>query len=297
MRLGHGVGVVAILLLLSACSQTQFLYERADWMALKWVDGLVDADARQYDAWAEDFAAVLEQHRGEQLPGLLIWLDGAAAAAEVGLNEDTISCLRDQAGGLLEDHARLIVPPAVRVLEDLSPQQVDELAQSMADRNAEYRDDYLVADVRERESRRFERHLERFERWTGRLTDEQRRLVEREVLRLPDTSGPWLEYREQQQQRLLAMLRADAPADELAGFLTRWWVDLADRPDLLVDAAEQVEIGMRALLTRLDASLSDRQRTAVVARLRDLHSDLSGVAAPGLLATASVSGRRCQVST
>ena len=266
-------------------------------MALKWVEGLVEADARQTDAWAEDFAAVLEQHRGEQLPALLAWLDDAAAAAEAGLSEDTIACLRDQAGGLIEDHARLIVPVAVRVLTDLSPRQVDGLVQQMNERNQEYREDYLDADARERESRRTERYLERVERWTGRLTDQQRQLVEHSVQGLPDAAGPWLDYREQQQQRLLSLLRTNAPDDELADYLTRWWADLADRPGVLVDAAGRIETGTRELLVTLDAALSDRQRTKVVKRLRGLHRDLSRAAQPDRLASASMLGRRCQVST
>lgn len=268
--------VIFCVFLLSGCSQTELVYRNADWLAYRWVDRLLDADQAQSEQWSLLFERVMEEHRRELLPQVVALLNQASQQADRGLSADRLGCLWQGADRLIETHGRLIVPAATQVLSGISSEQIEHLNAELEERNAEYRDDYLHPDAAEREAARIERFIERVERWTGELTTEQARLVEAAVQRMPDIAGDWLDYRERQQQRLLALLRADQGAQAVETFLIAWWVEAADRDPRLVNDFQQLRDGWIRMLVELDATLDEQQRDHLLARLTDLRDDLAG---------------------
>ena len=268
--------VIVCTLLLSGCSSTELVYRNADWLAYRWVDRLLDADQAQSEQWPLMFERLLEEHRRELLPHVVALLNQASQQADRGLSADRLGCLWQGADRLMETHGRLIVPTATRVLSGISAEQIEHLHAQLQERNADYRDQYLQPDPAEREAARIERFTERVERWTGELTNEQARLVEAAVRRMPDIAGDWLRYRERQQQRLLALLRADQSARALEAFLTAWWVDAADRDPQLVNDFQRLRDGWIRMLVELGDTLDEQQRDHLLASLTDLRDDLAG---------------------
>jgi hypothetical protein len=130
-------------------------------------------------------------------------------------------------------------------------------------------------DLVERQQARVARYVERIERWIGDLSAGQRRLVEEAVSAMPDVAEGWLDYREEQQQSLLRLLRAGADRVALESFLTAWWVDLDGRPAALVKDSETLSRATLDLVLRLDATLSTEQRTTFLEQLADLREDLA----------------------
>ena len=283
--------------MLSACSRTELVYRNADWLAYRWVDGLLDADQAQSDQWPLLFERVMEEHRRELLPQVVALLNQASQQADRGLSADRLDCLWQGADRLMETHGRMIVPAATQVLSGISAEQVEHLRAELNERNAEYRENYLHPDPVEREEARIGRFTERVERWTGELTTEQARLVDVAVRRLPDIAGDWLAYRERQQQRLLDLLNAGAAPQTLEAFLIAWWVEAADRDPGLVNDFQRLRDGWIRMLAELDTTLDEQQRAHLLESVVDLRDDLAGELDEGFnVASLSGSGLVCSTS-
>ena len=289
--------LVISLILLASCSRAELAYRNADWLAYRWVDGLLNADRTQSERWPRLFEQVMQEHRRELLPQVVALLHEASAQADQGFSAEGLDCLWKDAQRLIEAHARLAVPAAVRVLGDISPDQVEQLGVAMKDRNAGYREAYLNPDPVEREAERVARYAARVERWTGGLSSAQENLVRASVRRMPDMSGEWLRYRERQQQRLLELLREGPDSRTLEGFLVAWWVDQADRGPALVDAYPRMRDGWIEMLAALDSTLDAQQRTRLKARIAELRDDLgSAIDGEVELVSSARTGLSCSVS-
>ena len=216
-----------------------------------------------------------ERIRGERLPVRMLLQVHDELVFEVDDRH------RDEVRGVvcaeMEQVADLAVPLAVRILGDLDPAQYDHLENELADRNADYRDQYLASDPDERHEARVERYTERIERWTGRLDAAQRGLVREAVVAMPDTAEPWFAYRQAQQQRLLELLRGGATPARLERFLTSWWVNLEDRPAALVDGGREIRERGVTLAIALQARLAPYQRRHFVSEVAELRADLGSL--------------------
>jgi hypothetical protein len=272
---------IALLVLLAGCSRTELLYGNADWLAERWVNELIDASAEQQESWRGVFRLAMVEHQRRLLPEVVVLLRRLEADAATGLEADGLRCWVEAADAVYRRHASWAVPAAVAVLRDLTLQQVDHLAAELGRRNEEYRETYLPEDPVARERNRVERYIERIEHWTGALSTGQLRLVQMAVGRMPDLAGHWLDYRRQQQERLLGLLR-DRPGEAaLQRFLADWWIDFADRPPELVGQAERVREAWLVLIVTLDETLDAAQRATVLDNLTDLREDLEAVPQEG----------------
>jgi hypothetical protein len=266
------------LLVLTGCSRTELAYRHADWLLQRWAGDLLDADARQRDAWQALLQQAMDGHRRDLLPTVVALLEDAEEAAGNGLNATELSCWADALDRAYRRHAAWAVPAAVGILADISPDQVEHLAAELAQRNRDYRRRYLADDPVERREARIERYIERIEDWTGDLSTMQLRLVGQAVGAMPDLAEDWLAYREGRQQALLELLRGGADRETLGRFLADWWIDLGGRPAAMQTRTAELRQATIGLILALDGTVSERQRAAFVGRLSALHEDLAGIA-------------------
>lgn len=266
--------MLPIMLYVAACSRAELVYENADWLIYRWAAGLVDATGDQRDAWRERFDVLLDEHRQRLLPEVVALVGVAQQEVERGLNEQSLNCLFDRTDTLYRDHAALAIPLAVGILSEITPAQIDHLAEEFDQRNDDYVEDYLDEDLEKRAAARSERYIERVERWTGRLDDQQRQLIADAVDKMPDTAAPWLAYRRAQQQQLLGLLRSRATPDQLREFLTAWWVEIAQRPPVLTARVLEVRQRSIAVVLAVDAALRPEQRNGLTERVADIRSSL-----------------------
>lgn len=266
--------LLTVLGVVGGCSRAELVYDNADWLIYRWASNLFDATAEQKDAWRGRFAGLLVDHREQLLPRVVDLLGDIESAAQGGLDESALRCLVERTDALYRDHAELIVPVAVGILQELTPRQHEQLAERFSNRNAEYVDEYLDAHLDKRSELRIERYIERAETWLGSLSEAQRLVMAEAIAQMPDTAEPWLAYRRHQQQRLLDLLRTGVSERELTDFLTAWWVELEDRPPALIAAADSVRSQSVALALRIDGSLEPRQRARFINRVADLNADL-----------------------
>lgn len=261
-------------LLLTGCSVLGVVYDNADRIALAYIDDWFDLDRAQGQRFRERFRERMAAHRQDELPRYVAYLrelrttvGGAPLPAEV---ERLFQGSRE----LVEFGIRRSLPLMADTLAELEPAQVEHLAQQRAESNAEELEELLEDTPAERLKERQQDLIKEFERWTGRLDEAQRARLRELAARIPDGARTWLEYREQRQQGLLALLRARAGRDAYVAFAEEWW--LGDRhfdPALAEQLGRNRRITAEAL-AGLVASLTPKQRSRVAARIDELVEDL-----------------------
>lgn len=208
-RLGLGL---AALLSLAACSiAMKFGYGQAAPFAFRWLDGFVEfepAQATRVRAALDDFMA---WHRKTQLPDyaqLLARAEGELAGEATG--ERMCGWVQD-VRVRLDTALDRAMPALVEVLPTLNAQQIANIERKQAERNEDYRDDFLQRDPAKRRRAAVKREMERAESFYGRLADEQRELITRSVAESPvDGERSYAERLHRQQDFLETVRRLSA---------------------------------------------------------------------------------------
>ncbi len=266
--------IIAAAVLAAGCSRTGLLYDNGAWLAQRWASGLVDPNDDQSQAWKDPFSAWMVEHRRDLLPEVVFLLKTAETEIARGLHRDRLNCLLDSIDLVYREHARRAVTLATVVLRDITPEQIDHLADELAESDRDYQKEYLDEDLQRRERERLARYVDRIEGWLGDLSTTQLAIVERKVSQMPDTADDWLSYRRQQQQRLLDLLRAQADQQALTQFLVAWWVDFAEQPPQLVSKVAQLRYQTIEMVQALDDTLSEEQRERFIGEIADIRIDL-----------------------
>jgi len=268
--------IILLAVLGSACSRAEFAYRNADWLLEYYAWQSVSIDKSQLEQWRPLLQSTLQRHREEELPLVVAYLDLAGRTARQADATPGAACLVDAALLLYQRHARLAVELGAPLLANLDATQIRHLAGHMAQRHQDNVERYLNPDPAQRQEARQERILERIENWTGDLNDDQRRRIREAVDRTPDLSPLWLAQRGHRTDALLALLETGADADVLSEYLESWWVhrDGASAETLRLWRIARDELVR--LVDELATTLTDRQRTRLERRLRDLHDDLAG---------------------
>ncbi len=268
-------------LLLTGCSVFSVVYDNADRLALAYIDDWFDLDRAQGKRFRERFRERMALHRQDELPRYVAFLEEARAVVGGAPSAAELEQLFERSRELIELGVRRSLPLMADTLAELSPAQVEHLAEQRAESNAEELEELLEGTPAERLKERQQELIKEFERWSGRLDEPQRTRLRELAARIPDGARTWLEYREHRQQGLLALLRARAGREAYVAFAEEWW--LGDRhfdPAL----ARQLEDNRRItadVLAGLVASLTPKQRSRVVARFDDLIEDLADLHAAG----------------
>jgi hypothetical protein len=272
------VAAVLAAALLAGCSMARLLYDRADWLVLREMDRYLDLRDIQREQVAGALAVSLSRHRARHLPQFEATFRDAAARAARGLDEDDAAWALHAARDMLAVSALELLAPLSAALVDLDAGQRAHLAERLAERNREFRDDHALDLPREeRLERRAARTVKRVEDWTGPLSEEQLALVTAVRDAMPDTASEWLAYSEQRQQGLLALLDSGADAERVGAYLRGWWIELEGISTTFARKREQRHAGIINLLLRLDESLDSMQRAHLVDRLRDLADDAAAL--------------------
>lgn len=267
--------------LVIACSRAQLAYENADWLLERYAGRTIDISAVQREHWRPLLTRTLQQHRSNELPHILAYLDLADRVISRTDPAADAACLVDGALVIADQHARLAVELALPLLTDLDAAQVNHLVEYMEKREQKLVRRYLDPDREIREDNRQTRFIERIETWTGSLNDDQRQLAADALKKIPDLTPAWLAYRSQQTARLLQLLEASADAQILEQYLYGWWVAWDGRPDTYTQQWRLAKAEFINFLNRLGSTLTDRQRKKVQKRLGTLRTDLATFLPPG----------------
>ena len=273
--------VCAALLLLAGCG-TAFVYERADNLAGRWVNGYLELDPQQQAALEAELEALHQWHRAEHLPRYAAWLRSVAAQMEApgALGPDEVGARGVELAAFWRELAERALPPLLALGAGLEDEQVSQFVARLREEHQERMEEGARRTPEALAARR-ERSMERFlRRLAGRLSAAQSAEVRAWSQQLEPSREAWLESRIgwiDAMERALAN-RQDAEALALAARTLvarpedRWSAEYAG-------LVERNSARTTEFLAGFLAGLDPRQRKRAVARLEELASEFESLSA------------------
>lgn len=245
-------------------------YNNADYAARVAAHDWFDLHGEQSDLMRthiEDFHA---WHRREELPRYGRLFASAADRIERGLSREdvewTLANLRERYRVLAEHAVEEMVP----VIATFTPANFKAMERKFEEGNERLAKDYsLSVDPAKRERARVRAIVNRFEEWTGALTDEQEALVRAYVRAAPNVMNVMLDDRRRRQRELVQMLATYRASPELRSRLTAFVVGWeSGRGPEYAQLARAREAQLIELVLDIDRTLSSKQRAHAVRKLR-----------------------------
>lgn len=262
---------------LSACT-AGFVYDRVHWVVTWYVNGLVSLDDAQERQLREMVNRTMAWHRATQLPKYIGLLEELDREKDATVTPGDFERHYRETLVWMDDFLRYVVPDASRLLATLTPEQVSELQENMAEDNEEMWEEYGGDTAEKRQKRRAKSALRVLQRFTGSLTAEQRSNVETQLATMQDVSEQWMERRGHWQQRFIEILRSPPAGPGFEAAI----LDLAVNPNQFdpPEYREHVEANRRVTMTMLANlvnSLDMRQRQRLGRKLQEFEDDLQKI--------------------
>lgn len=269
--------LLALGLLVSACSKAGLAYRNLDWLISWRVNQYLDLDSQQKAWFKPKLQEHLAWHCSTELPGYVDWLQRTQdlvqqPAPDAGQLEAQMIEAEQAFHAVLQQTN----PTAIALLAGLRPEQVEQLYARMEKDNVEDRQKFLEPPLQTQISERAERLEKRLKPWFGTLNDAQRARIGQWASERRDQNRLWLENRARWQTEFRRVLDQRDAAD----FAQRMTHVLENRrgahDEQTTQAYEQSRQAMAALLGDLLAAADDQQRAQVKERLASLQTDLAG---------------------
>jgi hypothetical protein len=173
-RLHSLILLIVLLMTAGACSRTQFVYTQLDWMIPRYIDHYISLNDKQYDVLDVHTQQFLQWHCSTHMHKYAEWFTRLSNDVDKG-NLDTaqIELYVDELQIFWEELVDEYVPGLAAVLYQANDEQVAELFENIADKNAELYSELVEPPLQEVEQELTERMQDRFANWFGSLTPAQ----------------------------------------------------------------------------------------------------------------------------
>ncbi len=203
--------ILGVLLCLSGCSSTTFLYNRLDTFIGWYVLDYVSLSRDQRNDFNRRVDALLDWHRAEELPAYVVWL----TEFEDSLDEDLTEVELDELVDQLEEAASRLQAQVLDLLINfgatLSHEQRIEFVLTLQKDQAELEKKYLARteeNYYQDIQKQFQKNLSRF---LGTLTDSQKHAIEERSAEYQRLDFLWVEDRGRWVSQLEGVLRMNDP--------------------------------------------------------------------------------------
>ena len=197
---------VAACLVFTGCSAVKLAYNNLPEIGYWWLDGYVDFSGAQTLQVRDQLALLLERHRKNELPKLLVLLDRAERLAVEEITPAQVCTFSDAIRDRLLAAAFDASQAGAELASALSGDQLQHLERKYAKVNGEYADDWLDQSVDRQHRKRYDAFLDRSEDFYGTLDSGQRamlrNLVDRSIF---DPRRIDAERRERQRESLFLL--------------------------------------------------------------------------------------------
>lgn len=280
---GRNLLLTALLVvILSGCS-SRFLYNQLDTFVVWKVKDYVSLNSEQEAAVRSDVQQLLEYARQTEMPRIAELFSKAATDVRSGnLSAATMDSYYQQMLLIYDELMVALVPAAQRLLSSLEPEQIDELFGNLEEINAEMYEEYSGSTPEIREANRNKSAVKSIQRYTGRLSSEQKAFVHAELARMNDASEQWIAYQRDWQQRFRRLVEHPPESAAYTDDLTRLLLYPRDIHSAeyraRVDANRKI---LNDMLAELFNGLSERQSARMVRKLESYADRLNKLAAAG----------------
>jgi hypothetical protein len=276
-----GVPLLLCALVTTGCT-TAFFYNRLDTFAGWYFESLVslnDVQRTELRGWLE---RTLAWHRRSELSRYATFVSDMSATVEKPGTQESYDEARLRFQGLIDDLIQKTAPEASELLTHLSPAQIDELLDNLAEKARESTEESAEAvaddEWRPEQVKSIARQVKR---WTGSITPQQKQLIAVHIAEIEPTYAEWAESQEAWRDALRGALLApsleetDDTSDRVLGLLedpNRHWTDAYSAKVTRNRGRYQ------QMLMELDASLSAQQREHLKSQLLKLSRQLTRLA-------------------
>lgn len=277
--------VLAFALLNCSCSTIGLVYRNADWYLQHKINGYASFNARQKETIRQEVSDYMHWHHKNALPEYIIFLQNLNGAAqyEGQLGVEEITLLRAHLMNLYQKSLAPAIRPTAQLLSSLDSRQIQELGSNLAEENQKQKQEELDVSHDEYLDRRSDKTISFLEWLAGNLSDEQEQKVREMSRHLPVVSHIYLQHREINQGRLLALLNDHAGADKIAAFISVWILTPeATRTSQQQRAIQAFETASDAMIAQIHGLLTVRQKdhihkliSSYIEDMRSLSTDMN----------------------
>lgn len=280
------LGLLGILLMLSACSALKITYNNAPGLVSWWLDGYLDFSVEQQEILQPRLQAVHAWHRQHELPAYVALLKELQTQALVDIEAER-ACELVTAMLAHVDLLNARFEPVVAVLAPtLDDTQLNHLQEKFEESNEEWREEWMDGSEQERKDYRLQQAVKRAESFYGDLEAGQVDIIRRHVA--GSSFRPEISYaerlrRQQDALRTLTLLKQDLPQARGEAETHQYFRRLASSPDpAFRDYFATILHESCATIAELHNSTSQEQRAQAAEKLRDYEADLQQLQVPAM---------------
>ncbi len=265
--------LLAIGLALGACA-VRVGYEFLD-VALMWsLDDYIDFESTQRSDAKSVVKEFHQWHRLNALPEYAVHLDALADDLEGPVTVTTMRRYTEFSFQAWQELMQALALPSAKILADLTPAQIEGMIEIMVEKEEDDRNDLKNEPISKIYHERYEFMTKAAQRLAGKLNNEQRTMARRWATSLKDNRQLSIESREAWRKRFYAIVTADSSVATMAEQLSRLYAE----PYLFWNANYQQSMDYNRertlkLVTDLANSMTDKQRTHAIDRLRGFAAD------------------------
>jgi len=266
------VFVIALLLLpLSGCGIVSIGYNYADAYLRYSINSYATFNGEQQEFINNEVNGFMRWHRKEMLPEYVSFLQDMHKIAQTGtaLQQDDVARLRNEVRTLYVKTLQPTIKPAARLLSGIAPEQIEELVESLQQENNKRKAKELGGSPEEQLRKRAERTIDFIENLVGGLSDKQLDSIREMSHKQPFATAIYIQLREDNQARLIELLRNQNGQEEIGEFLYTWLT----APESNRSAEEQAtlqafERASDDMIIKVYAMLSERQHRTLRGNIR-----------------------------
>ncbi|MFT5709543.1 MAG: hypothetical protein ACI8QT_000229 [Halioglobus sp.] len=273
------LGAVFLVLFLSACSSTSFIYNRLDIILPWYLDDYVDLSREQNHSLDSLLQPFLRWHRQEELPQYALMLSDIEASLDQPVSPEVVAGIFttiEAAWFRLEDRS---IEWMFKLGDELSEEQISQLLGVLNQEQEEYEEKYLPRSDEEYQEESYDNFTDGLGDYLGRLSSNQREILLGASAELQRIDGLWLQERAAWLGNFTRALRREPG----------WKQQLRDlknnreqhaAPEYSAMYAHNLTVIGRAIAEVVD-SRSEKQDKRVRGKLESLREDFEGLIAQG----------------
>ena len=256
-------------LAVAGCAATSLLYNHADWLIARQIDGYFGLNRPQKTFVSSRLSGILAHHRSDALPRYEAVLGQARERSADGLSADDMDWAFVQYDQLRADLFARFVSDGVEFIRQVNDPQVSRLKQALETRLA--RDEELLRDgPAKRQAKRTERVLGLAREWMGSLSAQQEREITSLTMNFPDTLPVWYAHQVYRHKQLLTLIES-RQSELTVARLEDWLVNQdRDTDPHFTETMTQLRKHLTGLVLTLDRSATPTQRRHFLSKIEDL---------------------------
>ncbi len=264
---------------LAACSSIKTLYNQLDWLLPWYLDDYVSLNDQQQGVFEKQLESAIQWHRQHQLPQYADFLDRLAVFAEDGLDGKEIDSVYLDTRGFIDLLIEGLVLQFSDLIGHIDDRQLAELSNNLEQKNLQFRKKYIDTEETIQRDKRAEEKLKSIEFWTGSVTEQQKKIVERWSQSYLLMGQEYLESRLRWQQRLKQVLKQRVGQTDVTSQLLSLVRQRREmRSETFFDKKRFNDRVDKQLYLDLDKSLYSQQRAFLLKRLKSTARDFRELA-------------------